>query len=180
MDANATLAELRDREEIRDLLHRYAQAIDRRDAALLATLVTPDCRLHYGADYDVPAARLVAEWRADVPSPFLATHHLIGNVRIAFTGRDQARAVSYLAAVHRARRAGALVDELIRARYLDRLVRRAGRWQFAERWLVYDWSKVLPADEEPWWPRGSLEGAWDGADPAARFLDGVDPVHPER
>ncbi|GIX30260.1 MAG: hypothetical protein KatS3mg124_0732 [Porticoccaceae bacterium] len=121
----------------------------------------------------------MAEWRTEEPSPFVATHHLIGNVRIAFTGRDEARAVSYLAAVHRARRAGAVVDELIRARYLDRLVRRAGRWQFAERWLVYDWSKVLPADEQPWWPSGSLEGAPGEADPAARFLDGADPPFAE-
>jgi 3-phenylpropionate/cinnamic acid dioxygenase small subunit len=42
------MSELQDRQDISDLLIRYASGIDRRDWDLFRTVFTPDCRLDYG------------------------------------------------------------------------------------------------------------------------------------
>ena len=174
----ALVSELRrllDRQAIVDLIHRYAEGIDRRDADLLATVFTPDCTLHYGADYDEPASALIESWRPGVESPILATHHHVGNIQIRFQGECEARSVTYLHAIHLARRDGVIVDEMVRARYLDRLVKRDGDWRFGERWIVYDWSRVAPSDETRWWdtPDGAaLSGAHGAEDPSHGFLSG--------
>jgi len=143
-----TLDELVARQEIVELVYRYAHAIDRIDCDLLESLFVPGAMLHYGL-FDGPASELVAARRAGRPG-FVLTHHQIGNVLVRIDG-DRARAQSYLSAVHQAVRGGRLRDEHVRARYLDRLERRGGRWLFAERTLVYDWSWTTDADSEPWW-----------------------------
>jgi 3-phenylpropionate/cinnamic acid dioxygenase small subunit len=173
----AELQDLLDKQAISDLIHAYAEGIDRRDHALLARLFSADARLHYGA-YDQPASALVQNWRVDIPSPFIMTHHLVGNIRIRLQpgqaeGR-RARSITYLYAVHRARRDGALVDEMVRARYLDRLLKQDGSWRFVERTLVFDWSRVAPADASNWWDQPgppARTGAHGAADPATGFLD---------
>jgi 3-phenylpropionate/cinnamic acid dioxygenase small subunit len=42
------MSELQDRQDISDLLIRYATGIDRRDWDLFRTVFTPDCQLDYG------------------------------------------------------------------------------------------------------------------------------------
>jgi hypothetical protein len=87
---------------------------------------------------------------------------------------DTARSICYLNAVHRAQGPEGLRDEMVRARYLDRLMRRAGTWRFVERTLVYDWSRVVPSDGRDWWDgatNATAVGRSDGRDPAAGFLD---------
>ena len=173
--SSSELQQLLDRQAICELVYKYAEGIDRRDGDLLETLFTPDCMLHYAADYDEPASTLIANWRPDKPSPFLVTHHHVGNIRVAFLENGEARSIAYLHAVHKASRDNRIVDEMIRSRYLDRLVRYQGQWRFAERWIVYDWSRVAPSDKNNWWdqPGGTaLEGAHGTSDPAFGFLGG--------
>jgi ketosteroid isomerase-like protein len=169
----AELNELLDKQAITEVIHRYAQAIDRRDTDLLASIFTSDAVLHYGAGlFEGPASVLVENWRIGRPSPFLMTHHQVGNILIRLQGGDRASAITYLTAVHRALRDGRILDEWVRARYLDRLVKRAGEWRFAERTLVYDWSHVAPADVTSWWEQpgaSALIGAHGAADPGAKF-----------
>jgi hypothetical protein len=169
----AELRELLDKQAIAELHYAYGEGIDRRDAVLLESVFDPDCRLHYGA-YDHPARFLVDTWRADQPSPFLMTHHLYGNIVTRFYGDGRARSITYFFAHHRARHDEGIMDEMVRGRYLDRLIRRDGRWRFAERTIVFDWSKLLPADSTSWWDapgNPAKVGAHGAADPAARFLD---------
>jgi 3-phenylpropionate/cinnamic acid dioxygenase small subunit len=172
-DREQKLRELLDKQAIAELLYAYAEGIDRRDHELLASVFTADCRLHYGA-YDHPAKVLVDSWHADQPSAFLATHHLYGNIVVRFYGPDHARSVTYFFAQHRADYQGKIMDEMVRGRYLDRLRKEYGRWRFAERTIVFDWSRIAPADETNWWdaPGSSTKvGAHGSADPAWRFLD---------
>jgi hypothetical protein len=59
-------------------------------------------------------------------------------------------------------------------RYLDRLSKHDGRWRFAERTIVFDWSKITPAEGTHWWDAPgdpAKVGAHRPADPAWRFLD---------
>lgn len=169
------LTELLDKQAIMETTYRYAQGIDRRDPEVLSSIFTSDAMLHYGAGlYDGPASALIANWGPGQSSPFVRTHHQVGNILIQFQAADRATAITYLSAVHRARRNGKLVDETIRARYLDKLVKQNGNWRFAERNLVYDWSHVAPADETWWWEQpgaSGVSGAHGAADPSVAFLE---------
>jgi SnoaL-like domain len=167
------LRELLDKQAISELLYAYAEGIDRRDGGLLERVFAPDCQLHYGA-YDQPATTLIKSWRSDTPPLFLMTHHLYGNIVVRFHGVDRARSITYFFAQHRARHDGHIVDEMVRGRYLDRLVKANGEWRFAERTIVFDWSKIMPADATNWWDapgNPAKVGAHGAADPAHGFLD---------
>jgi len=168
------LAELLDKQAIAETIHRYAQGIDRRDPECLASVFTADAVLHYGVGlYDGPARDMIAGWAPDRPSPFLSTHHHVGNVLVRFSSRARAKAITYFSAVHRARRNGILVDEFVRGRYLDKLVKRGDQWRIEERRLVYDWSRVDPASGSDWWERPggkALVGADGPEDPSVAFL----------
>jgi hypothetical protein len=167
------LRELLDKQAIAELVHAYAEGIDRRDSKLLERVFTEDCLLHYGA-YDNSASVLVKSWRADSPPLFLMTHHLYGNIVVRFFGADRARSITYFFAQHRIDRGGRLIDEMVRGRYLDRLIKQDGQWRFAERTIVFDWSKVTPADSTNWWDapgNPAKVGGHGSADPAWGFLD---------
>lgn len=167
------LRELLDKQAIAELLYAYAEAIDRRDQKLLATVFTEDCQLHYGA-YDHPASVLIKSWRPDSPPAFLMTHHLYGNIVVRFNDADRARSITYFFAQHRAVHDGRVMDEMVRGRYLDRLIKQDGRWRFAERTIVFDWSKIAPADCTNWWDapgNRAKVGSHGRADPAFGFLD---------
>lgn len=171
-DPPTTLEDLADRMAIQEALAAYAEAIDRRDDALLASLFVPGAPIHYGV-FDGTIEQLLGH--RGKASPLLVTHHHIGNVRVRLDGAGRARSIAYLNVVHRARHGDRLVDEMIRARYLDRWSKREGRWYFAERTLVFDWSRVEPAEGVPtWWDSlGAqvLVGSTGPSDPAAGFLD---------
>jgi hypothetical protein len=166
--------ELLEKQAIMETIYHYAQGIDRRDPELLASIFTSDAMLHYGAGlYDGPASALIANWGPGQPSPYLLTHHQVGNILIQFRAADRAVSVTYLTAVHRAQRDGVLVDEAVRARYMDKLLKQGGKWRFAERTLVYDWSRVAPAAGKWWWDQpgaSALTGAHGTADPGVAFL----------
>jgi hypothetical protein len=171
------LRQLLDKQAIAELQYAYAEGIDRRDSQLLEKLFTADCQLHYGA-YDRPARFLIDTWRADQPPAFLMTHHLYGNVCVRFHGPDRARSITYFFAHHRAHRNGAVMDEMIRGRYLDRLNRQDGQWRFAERTIVFDWSKISAPDTHNWWDAPgdpAKVGAYGREDPACGFLDPTAP-----
>jgi len=160
------VAELLDKQAICERIWQYAHAIDRQDDRLLASLCTKDATLAYGL-FNGSVKQLI-EARAG-PSPIVMTHHMVSNILIRLDG-DRAVAQSYLSVVHRANRDGVLRDEHVRARYLDQLKRIEGRWLFAERILVYDWSATLDADALPWWDmhgEGAQAGSRGGDDPSA-------------
>jgi len=167
------LRQLLEKQAIAELHYAYAEGIDRRDHRLLESVFTPDCQLHYGA-YDHPATVLIDSWHAAQPSPLRMTHHLYGNIVVRFHGSDRARSITYFFAHHRACHGDRLMDEMVRGRYLDRLLKQDGQWRFAERTIVFDWSKVAPADGTNWWDapgNPSKVGGYGQADPAWGFLD---------
>ena len=167
------LREILDKQAIAELLYAYGEAIDRRDQKLLQSVFTEDCQLHYGA-YDHPAKVLVESWGADKPPSFLMTHHLYGNIVVRFHGADRARSITYFFAQHQAAHGGQIMDEMVRGRYLDRLIKQDNQWRFTERTIVFDWSRVAPADSTHWWDapgNPAKVGAHGQADPAHGFLN---------
>jgi hypothetical protein len=166
------LTELLDKQAIAETIYRYAQAVDRRDPDVMASVFVAGGKLHLGT-YDDDVDDLVARWRSGEPTDFLLTHHQVGNILIEFRVAGSAVAVTYLTALQRAQHDGNLVDEIVRARYLDRLVKQGDTWRFSERTLVYDWSHVAPADQGWWWEQpgaAALTGERGSNDPSVAFL----------
>src|SRR5262245_42168904 len=163
---------LHDKQEITELMALYAAAIDRRDGPLLTRVFTADARLHYGV-MDISVQTLIEMLRSDA-QPFIMTHHQVGNVLVQFVAPDRATAVSYVSATHRARERSRFRDEMICARYVDKVVRQDGRWRIQDRLLIYDWSHVFTGDDTNWWDRGGdavATGSPAPEDLTSKFLE---------
>jgi ketosteroid isomerase-like protein len=133
-----------DREAIRDVLHRYCRAIDRRDHELLTSCYFEDSidqRAIFsgsGPEFSAYAMKTVAK--------ALFTHHVISNVLMEFDG-EQAFVESYVHAIHRMDQGGKLVDFLHYGRYCDMFERRATEWKIAYRLHLPDADSIVDVEE---------------------------------
>ncbi len=155
----------RARMEIADLVARYSRAVDRRDFALLASLYAPGATQDHGAMFRGTAEQFVAWVKASMGD--MVTQHLVGNMLVRVFG-DEAEGEVYTInhhmiggdAPHRYTAAG---------RYLDVYRKVAGRWLFASRLRVIDWSESRPV--APAAQAGGVACGSPGAnDPAYRHL----------
>lgn len=131
---------LRDHEEIRQLLYRYARGVDRADTGLIRSVYAADGTDKHGpfdgpgeefADVVVNGAKRVWD--------HVGNHH-ITNILIELDG-DRARAEVYFIAFHPHDDNGHPELGIISGRYLDVLVRQDGRWGIARRVVVSDWTR---------------------------------------
>jgi 3-phenylpropionate/cinnamic acid dioxygenase small subunit len=83
--------QLADRQEITDLLTRYAKAVDRKDWVLYRSVFTPAASIDYtsagGISGDVETQ---ATWLEEALAQFPRTQHMIANVDIVFADADTA------------------------------------------------------------------------------------------
>ena len=147
-----TTEELAAREAIRDVIYRYARAIDRMDEALLRSVFHPGSRHNHF--YEGPSSDPSAPSSPEEPGDFIAfafgflstcarTHHQLGNTLIEFDGDDAARVETYFTAYHLMRPKGdplagpmaydSEMDYLVGGRYVDRFERRDGEWKIVQR-----------------------------------------------
>jgi hypothetical protein len=144
----AALQRLVDRQEITDLLHTYARAVDRLDGALLRTVYTPEGTDDHGAfagtadDYVTWVMGFVGGW--------VSTHHDISNVMIELDGDERAFGECHWTGWYVIPDgAGGLVDQVSCGRYLDRFEKVDGRWGIAHRVCVSDWSRRAAREGAP-------------------------------
>ena len=133
------VAALLDRAAIHDVLLRYAQGVDRRDLALVASCFTPT------AAYDGTLVRgtiaQALERLAGAFGRYTTTMHFMGNQMIALDG-DLGHSETYAIAYHR------LADEVpprdltVAVRYQDDLVRTAEGWRICRRVVRLDWQRT--------------------------------------
>ncbi len=91
------LHEVSDKLEIRELLYRYARAVDTKDWALLASVFTPGAHLDY-TSVDGPAGPRdqVVDWLERGLTQVPMTQHFITNIEIELDGdRAKVRAMFY-------------------------------------------------------------------------------------
>jgi SnoaL-like domain len=143
-DVDDPMRALADQRALERLTEHYAHAADRREPASVASLFTADGVLAIFMDgagsepteqhrgRPAIAAAIAALNRYD------ATTHFLGQRGFEVTGQ-QALGETYCLAYHVRRKPGLLVNVVLSIRYLDRCVRRDGRWLFTERRLVTDW-----------------------------------------
>jgi SnoaL-like domain len=165
--------ELADRLAIAETLTLYCRGIDRCDADQLAAVFTPDARIDYG-DGAKPIAETIPGLMAGLGAMRL-TQHNIANTVMRITG-TRAKAETNCVALHLIPTPDGEVELVVGGRYLDRLEKREGRWQIAERLYVMDWNRTSPSTMQL---EGGLfdglqrRGARGSVDPSAAWWDGL-------
>jgi len=86
------------RQEVADLLVRYATAIDRRDWRMLRSCFTDDCVADYGAIGRWTSGDEITEWMRTTHDPLGHSLHRITNQTVASSG-DAVTARSYVDAI---------------------------------------------------------------------------------
>jgi SnoaL-like domain len=124
------MTERNDRQEISDLLVRYATGIDRRDWLLFRTVFTDDCRLDYGEIGVWNGVDEVTNFMDQTHAMAGHTMHRLTNQAIAVAG-DKASARTYVDAVIMFGDNQAGVNAL--GFYDDEIVRSADGWRIARR-----------------------------------------------
>ena len=134
----AKVAELWDREAIRQCLHRYCRGVDRFDRDLILSAFHPDCLDEHGKFVGTPDE--FVDWALDQHDRAHQTHqHCILNHTCELDG-DTAHAETYFMFVSM-NRAGKPMT-MGGGRYVDRLERRMGVWRVAARVTLRDWSMM--------------------------------------
>jgi 3-phenylpropionate/cinnamic acid dioxygenase small subunit len=124
------------RQEVAEVLVRYATGIDRRDWALFRTCFTGDCDADYGDIGHWHGVDEITDWMARTHEPCGYTLHRITNVAVGAVspgdgGDDRVTARSYVDALV----LGGDNRSGVRAAgfYDDELVRTGGEWRIARR-----------------------------------------------
>jgi 3-phenylpropionate/cinnamic acid dioxygenase small subunit len=124
------MTERDDRQDISELLVRYATGIDRRDWPLFRTVFTPDCELDYGEIGSWTGVDAVADFMEQVHALAGHTLHRLTNQAIVVDG-DRATARTYIDGLIMAGDNKSGVNAI--GFYDDEIVRTADGWRIARR-----------------------------------------------
>ncbi|HEY3725501.1 MAG TPA: nuclear transport factor 2 family protein [Acidimicrobiia bacterium] len=142
-----TPSQAADRLAIRELFDAYAHCADRRDAEGQKSLFTVDTRFAVYMEGEGSEVSYVLQGREaltpifDDLKRYEATTHFNGQSTVALAG-DRATGESYTIAHHVFTEDGERRIMVASLRYLDTFTKLDGRWYFAERTLVVDWSET--------------------------------------
>lgn len=165
------LSELRDREAIREVIHRYCQAVDRCDLEMLKSCYHEDGyddhgffagNAHEFADYVIPCLEAVD-----------SSMHSITNTRFRFEG-ERCATTSQWHVVHRLRNEAGFTDFLHQGRYLDVWEKRSGEWKILHRVIAGDfdrWVHTLDLAAGAKGPNQPLRGCRGQDDPGNLWFD---------
>jgi 3-phenylpropionate/cinnamic acid dioxygenase small subunit len=139
--------ELLDKQEIQEVVYRFARGVDRHDWDLVRSCYHDGALDNHGP-FKGPVEEYVP-WVADaLPQLAEMTMHFIGNVLVEVDG-DSAQSEAYVIGYHRYRRDdGSRWDWLGGGRYVDHFERRDGAWRIAERVLAWEWVRDDPVEQE--------------------------------
>lgn len=153
---------LHDRQQIEECVSRYAHAVDRHDAALIADVYHPDARdVHGPFDGGIPQ---FAAWVNALHERKTRAHTHNITTHFCELAGDRAFADTYVMFVlYRREREAVMLGS---GRYIDRLERRDGRWKIAERRTIIDIRLEAPAQPLAGSPGGYSPGTWDTGDPS--------------
>jgi len=154
----ARLRRLEDRNEIVDLMSRYAEGVRLGAADAMAACFTDDAAIEYGAGVVMRGRDKIAAWFAsmlepatrDSPLEFderLASTPVVSNVLIQVEG-DTARCGSTVLAIHAGARDGRSSVVTRGTRNEDELVRTVAGWRIRRRVHTTVWQSEVPADAE--------------------------------
>ena len=138
-----TAQEVSDREEIRDVLVRYAQGLDRRQFDQVARCFTPDAQAEFSGNMLQPGVEAIVAYVCGV-ARLAATTHFVGETAITLDG-DSAETenytIAYLVNVNGENRS----VHVRGLRYHDHFVRTPDGWRICQRVHCCDWMFEAPA-----------------------------------
>ena len=140
-DDTALLRGVADRAAIRDLVTRYAVAVDTTDWPAVRACFTPDAECDYSwfkGDLDTVLGAIERGL-----ARFESTTHLVGN-HLAEVDGDDATAETYTLCHHRFRTTDGAIDRVAALRYLDALVRTPDGWRIRRRDVVVTFERTDP------------------------------------
>jgi hypothetical protein len=142
-------SEAADRLEIRELVDAYAHCADRRDAKGQMSLFTKDTHfvVFMNARAEKPSMELNRQEDLapvfDELNKYEATTHFMGQSTVVLDG-DRATGETYCIAHHVSASEGKRTLFIASLCYYDVFARVEGKWLFAERKLMVDWTDTRP------------------------------------
>jgi len=133
--------QLIDREQIRDLLARYAHAADRLDRDMLTGIFWPEGSDDHGI-FKGSASEFV-EWSIGAMAYSKINRHVLGQSFIQLAG-EKAAVETYFDSFHRMEIEGTIFDFFVHGRYVDHMEKRGGEWRVLHRKVVVDASHGNP------------------------------------
>ena len=133
--------------ELRQLVDRYADAVDRRDGAALVDLFDTGGTVTVQADGGPVEASWTGAGVADLLhslAGYPMTFHHVGGAVFEGEGEAAVGRVSCLAH-HYQRTESGPVDLVMAVRYHDRYRRRSAGWRMSERRVAVQWTELHPA-----------------------------------
>jgi hypothetical protein len=125
-------------DDIRQLMQRYARAVDDRDIGGLASLFHPEARIS-----GTRAEQSLEEWLDTMAAPrsFPSSMHFLGEPLITGEGPGQADVDTYAVVYQLGDPAAGQGDLTLGLRYRDRVVEEEGRWVFKQRSSTVVWMR---------------------------------------
>lgn len=155
-DPAKVLAELADKEAIRQQLYNYCRAVDRLDAQLGYRVWHEDGTADYGVDVYRGSGRGLIDHVITAHGRLIAHSHQVTNVLIRLEG-DLASSEAYHIACLQMERDARLIEMRVQGRYLDRWSRRDGHWAIDHRQTIRDLDSVGPVEALGATGRGSRD-----------------------
>ena len=135
------------RQDIHDVMMRYARGIDRGDEAVLTSCYWDDAVEVHGPAYNGPAIPYAKGAAARMRASGATMQHIVANVHIDFADADTAWVESYVLTFARFDKDGESWDTFTGARAHDKFVRRDGEWRILHRRIVFDWNRDAPTNQ---------------------------------
>ena len=138
------LRRLLDRQEIVDLLLRYASAIDAKDYVTLRSLFTDDIHAKYGEEV-VDGGDELLQWIDDMTKTATWQHHMLNVYHVDFVSDTEATTLTY----HTSHQTTSDTPDTCRkivARYYDTVRKVDGRWLIADKYMQIGWTQAFTAD----------------------------------
>ena len=137
------------KQDIRDVLARYARGVDRADGPLLKSCYHADAIEEHGNTYTGPAHAYVDGAIPRMQKMTLPMAHYLCNSHFEFEeDGDVAFVETYVLTFARfADNGGMPQDTLTGGRLFDRFERRDGVWKIAHRKMTLDWNRDAPESE---------------------------------
>ncbi|MEL6364450.1 MAG: nuclear transport factor 2 family protein [Pseudomonadota bacterium] len=133
------------RQDINDVLARYARGVDRADEALLRSCYHEGAIEEHANAYSGPADAYITDAVKRIRKMGPMAHYLC-NTHIELDG-DVAWVETYVLTFARFEQDGAPYDTLTGGRLCDRFERRDGEWRIAHRKMTFDWNRDAESAE---------------------------------
>jgi len=141
-----TTEDLLAKQDILDVLARYARGVDRADGDLLKSCYHSDAIEEHGSSYSGPAHAYVDGAMERMKALKHPMAHYLCQSHVEREG-DVAFVETYVITFARFEKDGEPWDTLTGGRLFDKFERRDGVWKIAHRKMTLDWNRDAPMQE---------------------------------